>query len=328
MFVSVVIATRNRQMLLAETLKALAAQRWPRHRFEIIVAYNGSTDATRSVVAKAAATAGAPSIAHLFVGQPGKSYAVNAALQAARGELIAFTDDDVVPDPNWIAALAGAAEDSGADFIAGRILPNWEVAPPAWMSPALFGVLAIPDNGLVRCRIAIDEPAPVMTIGANMAVRASVIARVGGLRTDLGKLEGTLRTGEDHEFFLRLLHAGCSGVYEPAALVQHFVPASRLRRAYFREWLYQNGRDVAIVESTYQTPVTMLMGVPRYLWKQMLHDAVRALGASLRRDRAQRFASLGRLLWFAGFVRERWLGGADAGAGDHRLAPPAARVLP
>src|SRR5258706_15731943 len=137
MFVSVVIATRNRQVLLADTLAALAAQRWPRDRFEIIVADNGSTDAPRSVVAKAAA-AGAPSITHLFVGQPGKSYAVNAALQAARGDLIVFTDDDVLPDPDWIAALAGAAEDTGADFIAGRILPNWEVAPPAWMSPALF----------------------------------------------------------------------------------------------------------------------------------------------------------------------------------------------
>src|SRR5258705_5540917 len=101
MFVSVVIATRNRQALLAETLAALAAQRWPRDRFEIIVADNGSTDATRSIVAKAAAAAGAPSITQLFVGQPGKSFAVNAALRAARGDLIAFTDDDVLPDPDW-----------------------------------------------------------------------------------------------------------------------------------------------------------------------------------------------------------------------------------
>ena len=107
-----------------------------------------------------------------------------------------------------------------------------------------------------------------------------------------------------------------------------FVPASRLRRAYFRQWLYQNGRDVAIVERTYPTAVTMLMGVPRYLWRQMLHDAVGALGASLRGDRAQRFASLVRLLWFAGYVRETWLGGAHAGAGHHCLAPAGGRVLP
>jgi hypothetical protein len=202
------------------------------------------------------------------------------------------------------------------------------VAAPPWISPALFGVLAIPDNGLVRCRIAIDEPAQVMTIGANMAVRAGVIARIGGLRTDLGKLDGTLRTGEDHEFFLRLLHAGCEGVYEPAALVRHFVPASRLRRAYFRQWLYQNGRDVAIVERTYPTTVAMLMGVPRYLWRQMLQDAVRAVGASLRGDGARRFAALVRLLWFAGYVRETWLGGAHAGADNHRLPAPAARAVP
>src|SRR5580692_4866032 len=201
-----------------------------------------------------------------------------------------------------------AVDETNADFVAGRILPVWEIEPPRWMSASLHGVLAIPDNGLARLPIAAGSPASVMPIGANMAVRASVITRLGGLRTDLGKLAGSLRTGEDHEFFLRLLHAGCRGVYEPAALVQHFVPAARLERRYFRRWLYQNGRDVARLQRSYAAAVPPLFGVPRYLWRQSIADAMSAVRASLRPDAALRFASALRVLWFAGYVRESWFG--------------------
>lgn len=307
-FVSIVIATRNRSDLLAQTLDAIARQRWPRERLEVIIADNGSTDGTRAVVDAAAARADGLTVRYLFVTQPGKSHAVNAALRVTRGDLIALTDDDVQPDPGWLAALARAVEEMDADFVAGRILPLWEIEPPAWMSPSLYGVLAIPDNGTARLPIAADGANRVMPIGANMAVRASVIARLGGLRTDLGKLEGSLRTGEDHEFFLRLLHAGCRGVYEPAALVRHRVPAARLSRPYFRRWLYQNGRDVSRLQRSYPAPVPSLFGVPRYLWRQMIADALATLKAAFAGNRARRFASATRVIWFAGYLRESWFG--------------------
>jgi GT2 family glycosyltransferase len=242
------------------------------------------------------------------VPRPGKSHAVNAALAIARGDLIAFTDDDVQPGPGWIDALVRAVEESGVDFVAGRILPIWEAPPPRWMSPALYGVLAVPDNGDARLDISATARSAAMPIGANMAVRSSVIARIGGLRTDLGKLAGSLRTGEDHEFFLRLLHAGCRGVYEPSALVRHLVPAHRLERSYFRQWLYQNGRDVARLERAYPAPTPFLFGVPRYLWRQFAAHLVAAAGAAVRGDDAKRFASSLRVLWFAGYLRDAWFG--------------------
>jgi glycosyltransferase involved in cell wall biosynthesis len=305
-FVSIVIATRNRSALLGQTLDALAAQRWPVDQLEIVVADNGSSDDTRAVVARAARREGGAAVRYLFVPQPGKSNAVNAALDVARGDLIAFTDDDVRAEPDWIAALAGAVDATGADFVAGRIHPTWEIDPPRWMSPALYGVLAIPDNGPTRLPISAKGASQAMPIGANMAVRASVIARIGGLRTDLGKLAGSLRTGEDHEFFLRLLHAGYRGVYEPAAVVHHFVPRERLRRDYFRRWLYQNGRDVAKLEREYTAQVRRLFAVPRYLWRQAAADSARAARAALTGDDRGRSAAWLRLVWFAGYLRESW----------------------
>jgi len=307
-FVSIVIATRNRKALLGRTLDVLAGQQWPADQYEIIVADNGSTDGTPEAVERA--MTGEICVRYLFVPTPGKSHAVNAALGVARGDLIAFTDDDVQPSPEWVAALVKAVEESGADFVAGRIRPIWEAAPPHWMSRALYGVLAIPDNGDVRLPIAAGTPSSAMPIGANMAVRATAIARVGGLRTDLGKLDGSLRTGEDHEFFLRLLHAGCRGVYEPSALVHHLVPSNRLDRRYFRQWLHQNGRDVARLERAYPAATPFLLGVPRYLWRELAGNVAGTMGAAIRGDEPRRFASWLRILWFAGYVRDAWFGRA------------------
>jgi glycosyltransferase involved in cell wall biosynthesis len=301
--VSVIIATRNRAGLLAQTLDALAQQTWPRDRFEIIVADNGSTDLTRGAVEAATVRPGAPAIRYLSVADAGKSFAVNAAFAHARGDILALTDDDVLPEPSWIARLSAAFEETGADFVAGRIFPRWEASPPSWLSPALYGVLAIPDGGNRRQPIPSSDNA-VMPIGANMAVRAGVVARVGGLRTDLGKLDGTLRTGEDHEFFLRMLGAGFRGTYEPTAVVHHWVPRDRLVPRYFRRWMHQNGRDVARLAAPGTRPVRHLLGVPLYLWREAAGHAWRAIRGSIAGDRRTAFASALRVVWFAGYFRE------------------------
>lgn len=307
---SVVIATRNRQALLGATLDALAAQDWPVDRVEIIVADNGSTDATASVVEQAARRGRGPIVRYLFVSTPGKSVAVNEALTLATGDLIALTDDDVRPEAEWLRALAGAFDSTGADFVAGRVLPIWESAPPAWLSPALYGVLAVPDNGCERLPITADHH-EVIPIGANMAVRRSVVERIGGLRADLGKLEGTLRTGEDHEFYLRMIHSGYRGVYEPAAVVHHHVGTERLEQQYFRAWLHQNGRDVARLEDAFPAPpLRRLLRAPGYRWRQAVHDIAGMVTATARRDEAARFDASTRLLWFGGYLRERWFGAA------------------
>ncbi len=305
---SVVIATRNRQALLAQTLDSLAAQDWPANRLEVIVADNGSTDATPEVVTSLGRRCGAPLVRYLFVETPGKSAAVNQALSIATGDLVALTDDDVRTERDWLTRLAVAFDETGAHFVAGRVKPAWESDPPDWLSPSLYGVIAVPDNGDERVPIAATQQR-VMPIGANMAVRREVVQRIGGLRADLGKLDGSLRTGEDHEFFLRMLRAGCNGVYEPTAVVHHRVGAERLDRRYFLRWLHQNGRDVARLSRSYALPgVPSLMRAPRYLWREAMHDCTTAIGAAARRHRADRFGATGRLVWFAGYLRQAWFG--------------------
>jgi glycosyltransferase involved in cell wall biosynthesis len=319
-FISVVVATRNRQQLLASTLEALLAQKW--ERFEIVVADNGSTDGTREVVASAARSSGQVPVRYAFVPRAGKSFAVNAALELAEGDLLALTDDDVRPEPDWLVRLAEAFGESSADFVAGRVLPLWETPPPKWMSAALSGVLAIADGGPEP--EALDGTGRIMPIGANMAVRRSVVATIGGLRTDLGKLDGSLRTGEDHEFFLRMLRAGFRGVYAPGARVHHWVPAERLTRPYFRKWQYQNGRAVARLEASYVPADRRLLGVPRYRWREAAAAASRVASTLVAGDCATRFAAFTQVIWHAGYVLERWTGRTSRHERIHEGTPVAA----
>jgi glycosyltransferase involved in cell wall biosynthesis len=300
--ISVIIATRDRASLLALTLDALAEQQYA-GTFEVLVADNGSTDTTRAVVEAAAART---PVSYLREDRPGKSYALNTAVATARGDLILLTDDDVLPSPGWLAAFRRAFDETGAGFAAGRILPLWEAPPPPWMSPSLHGVLAIPDGGERRLSLGPGLNTHIMPIGANMAVRRTLVDRVGGWNTSLGKLQGTLRTGEDHEFAVRLIEAGAAGVYEPAAVVRHRVPAERLRRDYFQRWFHENGAIVAAIERDHPTTDHYLLKVPRYLWRRALGDAAAAALAVVKRDGKRAAAAEMRLRWFAGYAGARW----------------------
>lgn len=313
--ISIIIATRDRASLLRDTLDALARQRDPGTDVEVMIVDNASVDATREVVAEAAATLRWP-VHYLHEPQAGKSHALNSALRRVRGDLLVFTDDDVLPDPGWLAAYAGVMGRTGADYAVGRILPLWEAPPPAWMSPALYGVLAVPDGGTERLRIADGMNHEIMPLGANMAVRRHVVDRIGGWDTGLGKLQGTLRTGEDHEFALRMASAGFVGIYEPTAAVQHRVPGERLQLSYFRRWFYDNGGVEASLEDRYPTTAKYLCRVPRHLWRESLGNLVRLAAAAATLDRAVIVARWMRLTWFAGYVRARWQRQPSAAAPD------------
>jgi glucosyl-dolichyl phosphate glucuronosyltransferase len=303
--ISIVIATRNRAALLASTLDALSRQ-GSGNPYEIVVVDNASVDETAAVV-EAAARRGSP-IRYAYEPRPGKSHALNTAIGVARGDLLVFTDDDVLPSAEWLSEYVRAFAETGADYAVGRILPFWEAPPPRWLSPALYGVLAVPDGGGQRVLISKGQNEHIMPLGANMAVRRHVLDRVGGWNPALGKLQGTLRTGEDHELSLKMIEAGFAGVYEPGACVQHRVPAERLRFRYFQRWYYDNGAIEAGLEQDYPSTTRYVLGVPRYLWRQLVADVLTTILAIVTFDTRRAAAGELRLAWFAGYLRARWNG--------------------
>src|SRR5436190_6621269 len=145
--VSVVIGTYNRAHLLKGTLEALASQTVPSSlEWEIVVVDNNSRDTTAQVVTAFSKTIATP-VRYVFEPELGISRARNRGIREARGSIIAFTDDDVLPSPDWIADLLAAIDRWNAHGVGGRILPRWETSPPRWLT----------DNRHLRNRLGIMD---------------------------------------------------------------------------------------------------------------------------------------------------------------------------
>lgn len=326
---SVVIATYNRATDLRETLRSLAGLR-PDGPWEVIVVDNNSPDDTRQVVEEAARTFPVE-CQYLFERRQGRSPALNAGIRAARGTIVATTDDDVRVPPDWLTQAAAALEQLRCEYVGGRVLPIWGASPPSWVprhtGGRMWAVIALLDYG--RDPIEFGTRVP---LGVNMAFRRDAFARAGLFDPDTGRRAGTLLGQEVREWCIRARRAGLRGFYVPGMVVQHIIPAERLRKAYFRRWFYWRGISRALLyqrsgldmEAPEQTTldfstVPHIAGVPRYLYRKALAHAASWAHATLKRDARAAFEHETWLCFFAGILRQRWkdsrvVTGAENGA--------------
>jgi len=221
--VTVVICTRDRADQLRGALTSVLAIDYP--AFDVVVVDNaGSTDATRDLVNDEFAD---PRVRIIREPIPGLSRARNTGLLAATGEIVAYTDDDVVVDSHWLRALvAGFSRGEDVACVTG-LVPSGELRTP--VQRYFDDRVSWSANLVVREFRLSDPPADLPTFpfsvgeygtGANFALRRSVLLALGGFDTAFGV--GT-RTGggEDLDIFTRVLFAGSALVVEPSALVWH-----------------------------------------------------------------------------------------------------------
>ncbi|HOC17055.1 MAG TPA: glycosyltransferase, partial [Vicinamibacterales bacterium] len=279
---TVLICTYNRAPFLRETLQALVeAPRRDDYEAEILVVDNNSDDGTRQVVEEAARAASLP-VRYAFDARQGKSFALNVGLRLAHGDIIAHTDDDVVPGEGWLDRMVDNFRARDITFAFGKVLPRWgAVPPPELLLPAahrIWGPLALLDYGDQPVAYPDDGIGRRLPIGANLGFHRRALAEVGGWRTDLGKVDNSLISGEDHEVFHRLRsHGQYRGWYDPHLVVSHYVPASRLTRQYFRRWFYWHGKTMARMDSVLYdldfSRVPHVFGAPRFIYRQALAQA-------------------------------------------------------
>lgn len=127
---SLIICTYNRAESLRDTLGALRALSvHPSRQWEVIVVDNNSRDRTREVVEEVQREW--PLLRYEFESEQGLSHARNHGISCAQGEVILFTDDDVLPEPDWLEITLAGMEKYQADACGGYIAPIWETPPPA-----------------------------------------------------------------------------------------------------------------------------------------------------------------------------------------------------
>ena len=236
---TVATCTWNRAALLARLLERLTQLAAPAAAWELVVVNNNCSDHTERVLDRFAERL---PLRRVFEPEPGLSHARNAAIGHATGDYILWTDDDALPDRDWLCAYERAVRRwPDAAVFGGPVRPDFEGRPPAWLAtgwPQVQSAFAVLDLG--------REPLPLdghgrLPFGANFAVRGREQRRfaydpaLGRKRTG-----GTL--GEETAVIRAILAAGGTGQWVPDAAVDHWVPRERQTVAYLRDYYALYGR--------------------------------------------------------------------------------------
>ncbi|MBM3134679.1 MAG: glycosyltransferase family 2 protein [Chloroflexi bacterium] len=234
--ISAVVCTHNRAAYLRKALQSLVDQTLPQELYEIIVVDNGSQDNTKQVVGEFYAM---PNLRYLYEPVIGLSRARNTGWRNARGEYVAYLDDDAVACPWWLAKFLNVLEtfEPSPGSVGGKCEPIWEAPKPDWLSDNMLYDLSLLHWSDVP--IILDERQHLA--GCNIAYPRKLLQAVGGFREDLGRQGNNLRTNEENHLRQQLVSLGHCSVYHPEILVGHHVSPSKLTKKWFREKAYWQG---------------------------------------------------------------------------------------
>ncbi len=268
--VSVVIATLNRATYLNLCLHALTKQTASSNEYEIIVVDNGSNDNTCEVVS--AYCESHINIRYILEPRQGLAIARNTGVKHSKADIIAFTDDDAIPDPSWVKKITErfANLDASVAVMGGEVRPIWEAPRPTWLTDALMRPLSA---GLFWGPTARILRGDEWLVEVNIAYRKSRIIEFGGFPENLGRIGDSLLSGEGCINIL-LARAGLNAFYDPDIIVGHHIPAGRLNMNWFRRRFFWQGVSNCRV-SEYIEETSIKMGLQNHfnnspLWEEII----------------------------------------------------------
>ena len=261
---TVLMATYNGASTLPRVLAAYRALQPPPGGYELVVVDNASSDTTADVLRDHGT--GLP-LEVLHCAERGKNRALNLGLQAARGDLIALTDDDTLPRADWLVQLALAARDQlGHDLFGGHITADWPGPCPTWI-PRLVNLAAT--YGITPSSQPTGPVAAAQIWGANMAVRRRVFDAGHRFNESVGPAAGQYIMGSETEFSGRVEQAGHRAWFCAEAVVAHIIRPIQLEPAWIIERAYRLGRGWYRHERSLFKPDTPLIrGMPRWKYRE------------------------------------------------------------
>lgn len=239
MLLSVIIPTRNRSQLLSDLLLSLSRQDPVPFQWEVVVVDNGSDDDTSEMVAGLQQTL-SMAVRYVKEPKPGLHQGRHRGAKEAMGKFIAFLDDDMVLESTWVQGVEALAK-GNAHAVVGRILPQWQDAPPDWLMEMIdggvMGYLGILDLGLTTQAVE-----PNYVFGGNSFFPRELIFRLGGFNPD-GVPKDLLRFRGDGETALmnKFKQAGLKSIYDPRATAYHVIGHHRMTVDYLCQRAYNQG---------------------------------------------------------------------------------------
>jgi glycosyltransferase involved in cell wall biosynthesis len=212
--------------MLRELLRALKKQTISQNDYELIVVDNASSSQTKAVVDNISEDF--QNLGYYYEPELGLSRARNLGIEKAKGEIIVFTDDDALPEPDWLEVIV----QTFADFspapvcVGGKILPKWESPKPGWLpNNKKLQHLSLLDWG--------DQPVWLRTpslFAGNLAVNRLAFSKIGKFEGSLGRKGEDLLSAEEALFlFLVLQEYGTQSLlYQPKAVVHHRIPKEKI----------------------------------------------------------------------------------------------------
>ena len=241
MQLSVVICTYNRGKYIPMVLDSLRAQTLPVEEYEVLLVNNNSPDDTDSIVKSYIQSYPSVPIRYFVETNQGISHARNRGVNEAKGEIIAFIDDDETVEPDFLVSVKEFFTDyKDAGITSGPVIPVLEAPEPVWMSRFTARLI----TGAYHKGTYIKKLSPKDYPGTGHACfRKSLFVKYGIFNTALGRKGNSLMGAEDKDFFLRLMNGGEICYYLPSAKIYHHIPESKLTNDFFDKLTYAIGKS-------------------------------------------------------------------------------------
>jgi L-malate glycosyltransferase len=293
------MATYNGAGTLPKVLDAYKPLHAPPGGWKLIIVDNASNDRTPDILA---GHRDALPLLPMRTESRGKNLALNCGLAHVEGDLIVFTDDDAVPEPEWLVEMRTAADEQGEyDIFAGGIDPLWPTPCPEWILRlvnlgATFG-LTPPSlhSGPVRASQA---------WGANMAIRRSVFDAGHRFNNSVGPQAGHYVMGSEVELTGRLEGEGRRTWFHESARVGHIIRPHQLEREWIVQRAFRLGRHMFHQERPEFGSTPLLRGAPRWKYRLLLRQLLRGFSARVFFNADERFLSDWEIAFLRGYLTE------------------------
>lgn len=245
--VSIIIPTRNRAESLKSTLDSVqkAIQNSQSYHTEVIVVDNGSTDGTKEICTQFIPLI--KNFRYVYEEIPGLLSGRHRGLFEAKGDILAYIDDDVVVTEKWLPTIHRVMEErKDIAFLTGPDLPKYEGVFPDWIdqfwTSTEYGGKMLCELSLLDLGDKIKEVHPNYVFGLNFTVRKSILIKLCGFHPDNLPEKFQMFQGDGETGLTMKAYAfGEKALYHPDVKLHHVIPSDRLTIHYFEKRAFYQG---------------------------------------------------------------------------------------